>query len=70
VRAAVQLQDAVVEILDTEAQARHPHVPDGLELGLAEGAGLAFERDLFGGLPGRHGGEPVDEPLQLPCRQK
>ena len=61
VRAAVQFQDAIVEVLDAEAQPRHAEAPDLIELGLVDGARLALERDLLGGGPRRVRGEPSDQ---------
>ena len=70
VRAAVDLEDAIVEVLDPEAQPRHAHAPDGGELGVRQRARLALERDLFGAGPGRDRGQPPDQTLQLLRRQK
>ena len=50
-RAAVQLEDPIAEVLDAEAEARHAHVADRFELRLGQRAGLAFERHLLGRRP-------------------
>ena len=69
-RAAVQLEDAIVEVLDAEAEARDAHLADRGELGFGDRAGLAFERDLFGAVPRAVRIEPADEALQLLRRQE
>ena len=53
VRAAVELEDAIVEVLDAEAEARDAQLADRRQLGFGERAGLALERDLFGVRPRR-----------------
>ena len=70
VGAAVQLEDAVVVVLDAEAQPRHPQLADLGQLRLGEGARLALEGDLLGVGPRRHRREPVDEAAELPHRQE
>src|SRR5687767_3744744 len=60
----------VVEVLDAQAQAGDPHLPEDLELAFGDGAGLAFERDLLSLVPGKlllHG---VDDPAELPGREE
>ena len=47
-RAAVQLEDLVVEVLDAEAEPRHADAADRRELGFGQRARLALERDLLG----------------------
>src|SRR6185295_17713073 len=69
-RAAVDLEDAVVEILDAEAQTRDAHSPDGGELRVGQRARLALEGDFFGRRPRRHRGEPADQALELLRREK
>jgi hypothetical protein len=51
VRAAVDLQDVVVEILDAQAEARDSQVFDDLEFAFGERSGLALEGDLLGFIP-------------------
>ena len=70
VRAPVDLEDAIVEVLDAQAQARDPHLPDRLQLVLGQRPGLALERDLFRLVPRRDGGEVLHQPLQLVRRQE
>ena len=60
-RAAVQLEDVVVEVLDAEAEPRHAQVADRGELALGQRAGLALERDLLGRCPRRDGRQPLHE---------
>ena len=62
-RAAVELEDAIVEVLDAEAEPRDTHRADRGKLGFGKRAGLAFERDLFGVVPRPVGIEPPDQPL-------
>jgi hypothetical protein len=69
-RAAIDLQDAVVEVFDSQAEARHAHAPDGLELRLAERSRLAFESNLLGCCPGGCGAQARDEALQLTGREE
>ena len=52
-RAAVDLEDAVVEVLDAQAQARDAHLADRLQLVLGQRARLALEGDLFRLVPRR-----------------
>ena len=63
--AAVDLQDAVVEGLDPEGQAGDADVLDRGELAGVEGAGLALEGDLLGGVPGEQRLHLVGEVDQL-----
>ena len=65
VRAAVQLEDAIVEVLDAQAEAGHAHPADGRQLGFGERAGLAFERNFARRRPGARCGEPRDETFEL-----
>ena len=69
-RAAVQLENVIVEVLDAEAEPRHAHVANGGELGFGERAGLALERDFFGRRPRRDGRQPLHQAAQLPHRQE
>ena len=50
-RAAIQLEHVVVEILDAQAETRHAEIADDGELALGERAGLAFERHFLRGVP-------------------
>ena len=70
VRAPVDLEDVIVEVLDAEAETRHAHLANGGELGFGERAGLALERDFLGRCPRRDGRQPLHESAQLPHRQK
>ena len=69
-RAAVHLEDVIVEVLDAEAEPRDAQLANGRELGLGQRAGLALERDLFGRRPRRDRRQPLHQPGQLPHRQK
>ena len=51
VRAAVQLENAIAEVLDPEAQPRDANAANRRELGTSDGTGLALEGDFLGGLP-------------------
>ena len=51
-RAAVDFEDVIVEVLDAQAQARHAQILDHLQLAFGERARLAFEGDFFGLVPG------------------
>jgi hypothetical protein len=67
---AVDLEDAIVEVLDPEAQPRHAHAPDGGELGVRECPWLALERDFLGAGPGRDRRQSPHQTLQLLRREK
>src|SRR5262249_34329059 len=45
-RATVDLENVIVEVLDAEAQARDTHFADRTELVIRQCAGLGLERDL------------------------
>src|SRR5262245_49516066 len=51
--AAVQLEDVIVEVLDTEAQARHADVTDHRQLRLGQRTRLALEGHFLGAIPWR-----------------
>src|SRR6185295_18941955 len=51
VRAAVQFEDRVVKILDTDGEARDAQLENGAEFLFGDGARLALERDLLGVVP-------------------
>ena len=70
VRAAVQLQDLVVEVLDAQTQSGHADAANRRELGLGERPRLALEGDLLGVLPWRHGGQPADQAFELLRREE
>ena len=70
VRAAVQLENPIVEVLDAEAETSDAEIADDPELGFGERAGLAFERDLGGAAPVGPGRQPRNESLQLRRRQE
>src|SRR5205823_5181927 len=65
VRAAIQLENPVVEVLDAEAEPGDPHAADRGELALRERARFALERNLLGILPRRDLRHPLHEPLEL-----
>jgi hypothetical protein len=46
VRASVQFEDAIVEVLDAKTEACDAHPADGLQLRFRECAGLALERNF------------------------
>ena len=69
-RASVQLENAVVEVFDAEAQARDAEPPDHRQLALGQRARLALEGDLFGLVPRRHRAQALHQPLELLRRQK
>ena len=68
--AAVNLEDAVVEILDAEAQARDAHVADRGQLRLGQRARFALERDFFGTVPRRAAVDAFDQARQLRGREE
>ena len=70
VGAAVQLQDAIAEILDAEAQPGDADAANRRQLGTGDRAGLALERDLFGRLPRPARRHALDERLELTGRQE
>src|SRR5258706_10796912 len=69
-RAAVQLENAVVEVLDPQADSRHAEAQDDGELGVGERTRLALERHFLGALPGRDRLQPLDEALELLRREE
>ena len=71
VRAAVELEDVVVEVLDAEAQPRDADVADRLELGLGQRARLALEGDFLGAVPRRDRRSAAStRPLELLRREE
>ena len=70
VRAPVQFQDVVVEMLDAETEPRDAHPANRAELRLGERPGLALERDLARGRPRRDRRQAINETLELPDRQE
>ena len=70
-RAAVQLEDAIVEVLDAEAEPRDAGAADDVELGLGQRARLALERDLLGRASrARSAVRRLDQRLELRRRQE
>src|SRR5205807_10580251 len=66
VRAAVELQDALLDVLHPEAKAGDAQVTDELDLRLGERARLAFEGDLLRRVPGKQLLHAVREVGELP----
>src|SRR5206468_11686343 len=69
-RAAVQFQNPIVEVLDTQAEPGDPHLPDRGELRLRQGSRLALESNFLSPGPGRRCGQAVDQPCELRSREK
>ena len=67
--AAVDLEHAVVEVLDAQAQARHSERANGPQLVLGQGPGLGLERDLLGRVPGEQRLHPFGQVPELLDRQ-
>ena len=69
-RTAVQVENAIVEVLDAEAQPGDAHPADRRELAFGERARLALEGDLFGLVPRRDLRQALDQSLELRRRQE
>ena len=69
-RASVQLENAVVEILDAETEAGDPELADHGQLVFGQRTRLALERNFLGLVPRRDGAQACDEPLKLLRRQE
>ena len=69
-RAAVQLENPIAEVLHPEAETGHTQGANAFELRLGERAGLAFERHLLRRVPGCAGRQSRDKALQLAGREK
>ena len=67
---AVDLEDAVVEVLDAERKPRHPQLTEGFDLRLRQCPRLAFKRHFLGIIPTEAPVEAVDEPLELLHREE
>jgi hypothetical protein len=65
VRPPVDLENAIVEVLDAQAQARDAEAANDLQLLLTERARLALERDLGRAAPIRSPREPRHETFEL-----
>ncbi len=63
--APVVAQDRVVEVLDAEAQAGDPDLPDRLQLGAGQGARLALEGHLLDPVPGDRATQPLDQGAEV-----
>ena len=68
-RAPVDFQNVIVEVLDAKAQARHAHVANGLELVVRERAWLGLEGDFLRRVPRQQRFHTVAEKLQLALGQ-
>ena len=69
-RAAVDLEDVVVEVLDAEAEARHAHLADRRELRFGQRARFTLEGDFFRRRPRRQRREPLHQSAELRRRQE
>ena len=65
VGAAVLAQDIVVHVLDAEAEAGHPDLPDRPQLGLGQRSRLALEGDLSCRVPGQRRLQPRRQRLEV-----
>ena len=65
VRSTVALEDGVVEALDAQAKSCDAEIRQGLELGWADGAGLAFQGEFLKLRPIDERCEPLDKSAQL-----
>ena len=70
VRAAVQLEDLVVEVLDAQAQPGHADAANRRQLGFGDRSWLALERDFLGILPGCRCRQSSDQAFELLRREK
>ena len=68
-RASVDLQDVIVEVLDAEAEPRDAEFANGLQLVVSERAGFCLEGDFLHLIPREQSLHAVGEELQLIGRQ-
>jgi hypothetical protein len=68
VRATVQFENRVVEILDTDREARDAQLANGAEFLFGDRSRLALERDLFSVVPGQRLSQLLDRSGKLAGR--
>jgi hypothetical protein len=68
-RPTVDLEHMIIEILNTQAQSRHAHLPDRLEFVIGQGSRFTFERDLLHLVPGQDRLHSIGQELQLVDRE-
>src|ERR1041385_6291973 len=69
-RAAVGIENTVVEVLDSQAQAGDAHLSQDLELATGNGSGLTLKGDLLGFIPGKLPLHRIDDAAELASGKK